>query len=372
MRQPRLLYSIFISILIVMTACREEKKESYFNGEVEIVEFSKAKDLKGILVELDDVYAGGTLVYDTLLLGGSGENSHVFNVFGLNSHKKLGVIGVRGEGPDDFIDPTFAGRQFVKKGDDICFWLGDSHGKYLLINVSASLKEGRTIISERYDNMSGRKKWIYGFGAGYILDNDLLLVRTQSEPLYQSDKGYQPTSYHLYKHDVDHHVKDYTLYNKAIYSPDSKFSSELFYNTVDGMRPDKKRMAMGMPFIGQLNIMDINTGELVGYQLKDSYDLDYFASHSINEYKLYFEWLCVDQQFIYASCVDKPLTAREADGSYCHARKMLVFDWDGRPLMTLHLDHKIMDMTFDPVHRMLYVTNEVDELYRYDMNFLYR
>ena len=371
MKQQGYIYSIYILIIFIVIACREEKNESYFNGEVKIVNFSKAKDLKGTFIELDDVFVGTMLVYDSLLLGGSGENSHVFNVFGLNSRKKLGILAMRGQGPDDFIDATSAGKQFVKEGDDICFWLGDSHGKYLLINISASLKEGRTIILKRYDNMSGRKKWLYGFGAGYILDDDLLLVRTQSESLYQSDKCYQPASYHLYKNDIDHHVKDYTLFNKPIYSPDENFNSELFCNTTDGMRPDKKKMAMGMPFVGQLNIMDIKSGKQTGYLLKDSYDFDYFASHSVEDYKAFFESLCVDQQYIYAACINKKITAREDDGSYIRAKKILVFDWEGNPTITLNLDHHIMNMSFDPVHRMMYVLDNEDELYRYDMNFLY-
>lgn len=86
---------------------------------------------------------------------------------------------------------------------------------------------------------------------------------------------------------------------------------------------------------------------------------------------MFFESLCVDQQYIYAACINIKITAREDGGSYIRAKKILVFDWEENPIITLNLDHNIMNMSFDPVRRMMYVWDNEDELYRCDMNFLY-
>lgn len=366
------LYRTFIfGSLFALFACQKETPNEYFNGDIKIVECFKEQNLKGTLVELDDAYAHGMLVYDSLLIGGSGENTFALNVFGLNSRKKLGMICPLGEGPDDFRNVSTSGRQFVKNGNDICLWIGDGYSKYALVNVTASLKEGHTIIIKKYDNMPGIKKWAYGFGIGFMLEDDFILVRTQSEPQYQSGKEYQPTCYHLYKGDMDHHVKDYILYNEAIYSPDKRFGSEMFYNSQDGMRPDMKKIAMGMPLVGQLNILDIETGKLTGYQLKDSYNFEFFASHDMTRYIEYFQWITVDQHYIYASYVNKLITEKEDGSNFLNAKTILVFDWEGNPVITLHLDNKFRSMAFDPVYKMLYLTNTEDELYQYDMNFLY-
>lgn len=353
-------------------SCHKEKEADYFNGDIQLVEFTKEKDLKGTFIELDEVYAYGMLVYDSLLIGGSGENTYGLNVFGLNSRKKLGMICRLGEGPDDFRMVSTSGKQFEKVNDDICLWIGDGNSKYVLVNITASLRDGRTVVVKQYDHMPGRKYWSHGFGVGYILENDLILTRTQCESDYQSDKDYEPTCYHLYKGDIEHHVKDYTLYNKAIYSMTERFANDEIYNTVDVMRPDKKKLAMAMPLVGQLNIMDIETGKQTGYRLKDSYDLDYIPSHDMYSYKEFFQNISADQQYIYISYINKPIDSKEEDGSHFrNAETLKVFDWEGTPIITLHLDNKFRFMSFDPVHKMFYLTNYKDELYRYDMNFLY-
>ncbi|MDR2287277.1 MAG: hypothetical protein LBE04_07370 [Prevotellaceae bacterium] len=44
--------------------------------------------------------------------------------------------------------------------------------------------------------------------------------------------------------------------------------------SMDKMKPDKTKIAMGLRYLRQINIMDIETGKVTGYRVKDTPDFN--------------------------------------------------------------------------------------------------
>jgi hypothetical protein len=57
------------------------------------------------------------------------------------------------------------------------------------------------------------------------------------------------------------------IYNKRLMPPMCLYS-------MDKMKPDKTKIAMGLRYLRQINIMDIETGKVTGYRVKDTPDFN--------------------------------------------------------------------------------------------------
>ena len=53
------------------------------------------------------------------------------------------------------------------------------------------------------------------------------------------------------------------------------------------------------------------------------------------------------------------------------ANEIHVFDWEGRPVKRIILEKEFDTMALDQVNRKLYVKNGDEEIYCYDVSYLY-
>jgi hypothetical protein len=355
-------FTIFIS-------CKDEKKNVYFNGEIIIVDCNVAPDtLHGEKINIDGLYTGSIWAYDTLIGFVSHKFDHVMNVFNVNTGKFLYSLGKRGRGPNEFNSIAWR-EQFVYEEHQHHVWIRkDGVEECVLLNLE---KPGDI---KRKIDINVNAEFEFGLQFTFILNDSLFLGSNQGERIYEGDGSFLPPAYHLYNARTKELIKSYKPYNAFVPLSDRFYKKALHtlsFSSMDRIKPnDNTKLAMGMKSMDQINIMDVATGEIKGYRNKNSPDFNYLKD-DIDNIKRYYLDLCVDDKYIYA------LYESMNDAEFNTGSTLNVFDWDGNFIRKILLDKAVIStsMGFDPVNKYLYIdtlSEDDEEIYRYDLSYLYK
>ena len=354
--------NIFIFVgLFCLFSCTEKGKESVFNGEITIMDDIKdTMYFHGNKIELDDIHAGYMSVYDSLILFITHQYpEYILSVFSLNSGKLLGRFCRKGPGPEDFRD-FYHSEQYVIKDNAIKLWGYDSRKKIYLLNLTESIINNKTIIDtlliQNWEQLNTRP-WMFSF----LLTSDLLLIRNAPDYYSINNENRNFGSYRFYEKTIDNEIKRINLFNRL---PKGKENTNIddYYYSLDRMRSLNDKIVLGMGYLCQINILDIESGELKGYRIKDTPDFD-----DLPEAKFYYTDTCVDDTFIFCLYIGKTLKENPSlSNNIIH-----VYDWNGIFIKKIELDYTVNQITFDPVGKYLYGYTNDEEIIQYDFNILY-
>jgi hypothetical protein len=359
----------FLIICTVFVSCKEE--QIYFNGETIIVDTDVKPDiLQGEKIELDGLYAGNIWVYDTLICF----SHHAFpdyhlHMFNIKTGKFLYPLCKRGIGPEEFPAFTWA-EQYVCE-DQVYLWVRKEFGKdeCVLINLA---KPDDLIIKQKINMRFETGFQSLSFSFVFILNDSLFIANNQGERQYYGEGTFIPQAYHFYHSHTKEKIKSYKPYN-AFVSLSDKFYSRVWYqrcySSMDRIKPDRSKLAMGMHYVDQINILDLTTGKIKGCRNKNSPDISYLQ-HDPDNFNLYYWHISVDDRYIYGlyAGVSASLPFEEYN-------VINVFDWDGNFIKKIVLDKGALTFALDPVNKYLYIdTNgeNEEEIYRYDVGYLYK
>jgi hypothetical protein len=348
---------IFIFFTVLVFSCKE--KEKIFNGDVVIV-FSPyyGMPLDGVKLKLDGIYTGTLNAYDSLIYFSSDLfGDYLTYVFNTKTGKHISSVARRGQGPDEFVALTAAAQHYVDSS--ICMWFFDYNKKECLLidMVNNSVKK-------RFGISKLKNERAFPFSRVFILNDSLLLAFNQGDDMY-NDGILTPPLYQIFNYRTNEEVAKYEIYNSFRYN--NRLEPPICLYSQDRMKPDRTKVAMGLHYLRQINIMDIETGKVTGYRVENTPDFDILTENSAFEYVSYYLWTCVDDDYIFALLSNKDETGTVID----------VFDWNGNFIRELVLDKRIINsgsIGIDPVNKYLYIITEGKEeevVYRYDVSYLY-
>ena len=139
--------------------------------------------------------------------------------------------------------------------------------------------------------------------------------------------------------------------------------------TWDVIKPDGSKVVQVMKYLPQINILDVHTGNIICYRMKNHTAFSLLKSDFLPENKeIYYDSVHADDNYIYASYWGKYL----GDSYTSHASNFIhVFDWHGKQLYELITDRVFTYIWLDPVRNRLYTTDlETDEVFYLDMTEL--
>jgi hypothetical protein len=192
----------------------------------------------------------------------------------------------------------------------------------------------------------------------FNLNDSLLLIYNQGEKAFDLENKLLPPSYYLYNVNTNKSIATYEFYNSFEYNTEIPPQSCLYSD--DKIKPDRTKLAMGMMYFRQINILDIKSGKTTGYRLKNSPDLDIVQERGTSDLQNMYSSLRVDDEFIYAKLFDGTID---------------VFTWDGSLKRKIKFDKNPYDVALDEVNKYLYtivVEEDGEKIYRYDVNYLYK
>ena len=171
--------------------------------------------------------------------------------------------------------------------------------------------------------------------------------------------------YHIYR--GAEKLNEFKLFNKQIVNSNYEFFSLLYLVSNDKIKPDNSKIAMSMMAHPQINILDLNTGALSGFRKKNG--IDFKDLEKSDELRIYYTRVDVDNHYIFRMYTNKLMENLIVDE---FTNEVHVFDWEGKAVKRLIFEHEFDNMTLDSKNKKLYMKNGRDEVYCYDIAYIYK
>jgi hypothetical protein len=204
----------------------------------------------------------------------------------------------------------------------------------------------------------------------YRLNRDTLMAYVQSTALTLDAAEVTVPFYQLRTIRTNELIRNYDMYKKPVRNNEAKIIPEAFFSSSDCIKPDGSKIVQGMRHLSQINIIDIQTGRVVGHRMKNTPDFSVFKTGMVNS-KWYYTRLYADDHYIYAlySGNRRPQT-REEEMVAPLWHIIHIFDWEGNLIHKLDADRPVHELWVDQVKNRLYTMDlEEGEVYSYDLAF---
>lgn len=354
-----LIFNMFIS-------CHKSNDGDYFDGDIQSIENSvrSVKKITLKAVPLNGANYGWIAVYDSLMIFANPKlRDNFFNVFNIDTGEEIGEFCGKGGGPDEMIavNPIY---QFFKEGDTLKTLLfAPNENKLFIWNISQSIEQEKTIMDTIISYKSRNEGGFVSYNYLFLQNEDTLFAYLPSFPL--SDEEASLPFYQKRTVYTDKLLRSYNIYKKNVRNGDAAIIPETFFSSKDAFMPDSSKIVQVLYNLPQINILDTHTGQITGYRMKNSPDFSFFET-GMTSRKVYYLRVQADNSRIYASYWGKePWKRNEVP----YINTIHVFDWHGKLIDELTVDHPVGEMWLDPVRNRLYTVNvSTDEVFYLDLN----
>jgi len=125
-----------------------------------------------------------------------------------------------------------------------------------------------------------------------------------------------------------------------------------------------------MDRMSQVNILDLETGKLQGFRLKNTPGYRYLKKDPKN-FRMTYLAPSVDDDYIYGLYINIP--EEDLFKGDVGTNEVHIFDWSGNFVKRVFLDHRCDVIALDATNKLLYAYSSLmsDELYVYDVSQYY-
>ncbi|MDR2423650.1 MAG: hypothetical protein LBD59_02860 [Prevotellaceae bacterium] len=348
-------------------SCAEKVTDSeIFNGEIKIIDdtVKSIVEMQGKEIIMDGITYGIPAVYDSLMFFCNYKMSDYFYiVFNLKTGKELGYFCRKGQGPGEVKGVPYI-RQFYRENGDLKT-IFEAPFNFSLVewNISKSIKTGKTVWD--FIPYDWRKDHEMDFPHSHIFRlNDREFVGDISSKCLNIDENCtKATLPSLEKRTIHTNTRlmEYPIYKKTLNRKDS----DRIFGAHFCVKPDGSKMFQFMIRLWQINIIDLETGEIAGYRKRGTPDYSFLANYPGVDADLpaYFAGVVHNNKYIFI----KNYNGVNENGDCI----VYVFDWDCNLVKKLNLGYDIYHkwLLLDEVNNLLYTYNlESEKIFCYDLN----
>ncbi|MDR2423651.1 MAG: hypothetical protein LBD59_02865 [Prevotellaceae bacterium] len=364
-------YIFYILAIFAAVSCTQKVTDSeIFNGEIKIIDdtVKSIVEMQGKEIILDGITYGIPAVYDSLLFFHIDNLPDAFYiVFNLKTGKELGYFCPKGQGPGEvrYIFPI--NHLYRENGYLKAFLASPYNFIYVEWNISKSIETGKTVWD--FIPYDWRKKHDSEFPYSHIMRlNDKKFVgRVQPLCLNPDEFCTLSTAPSFEKCDIydDTLIKKYPIYKKTLKREDSN----RLFSAFPCVSPDGNKIVQFMTYLWQINTINIETGEIVGYRKRNTPDYLYLNNFMESSQKrpLYFIGDAVsNDKYIFVTNMNGKTIEEYNDDYIVH-----VFDWKCNVVKKLKIskERKFGCIFLDKVNNLLYTFSWVTEkIFCYDLN----
>lgn len=363
-------------IVISLLSC-QTKEKNYFAGEIHTVPLpSRIDTLYGREIVFDSVYTGHMVVYDSLLFFTSSKFPE-YNVYMANARtgKHLACLLRKGQGYKEFLYLSMSERFIVdEKGAPHFRGYAFNNQKLIDINLQEliaslntthSINDSAITTSEFLWSMHHTVPYRYVFP----LKSNRILAGNALEKLFTNQSELNLPAYELLDASNGEIIKKYPLFTQQITNPSLPEDIPYFYLSTDVLHPDESKIAIAMTLIGQLNIINLQTGKMECFKIEGTKDMSYLEKSIPQNFHAYYQNVTADEQHIYALYVNKPFFANEKlNNTNMHSHEIHVFDWNGNFLKRLYLDQEVQQIRLNAANGLLYAKENIgDRIFVYEL-----
>jgi len=162
-------YFVLLVLCILCSSCSNAEK--IFKGEIKVVEKPIVDRLIGEKIELDGLYAGNPIVFDSIISFVYYYDNYFVSNFDIKTGKHLGNVLNRGQGPEEFLTIVR-----LHPGSGYGYWFSDFKKRHYVLVDMLSGKE-----KKRIDLSDYRKEGNIPFISALIINDSLLIAVNQTE-----------------------------------------------------------------------------------------------------------------------------------------------------------------------------------------------
>lgn len=365
------LYLLLFQFIVIISSfsCQKDTDEKYFKGDVFYCDLPNRIDsLKGDSIILNDIYSGEMIIYDTLAFFTSPKYpDYVLSIFNLKNKQHIGNFIQKGRGPNDFLGVNMMNLLIEEKKRAKIWMYAYNEQKIISFDIENAVSLNTSPIDSTFEFLRSNTH-MAPFNYIYRLDDNQALVKTQLESMFDNMAHPILPKYQILDLKSYQLKREFELYNKPIVNTNNKiFPPSIYYLSTDQIKPDLKKVVISMGLLSQINILDLESGELKGIRLKGTPSFLYLTKN-INDYMLYYKSTTVNNHYIYGLYVNKPFNPTDKD-QITSTNEIHVFDWSGNFIKRIILDHKVDNIKLDLKNNILYgKDNTTEDFYRYCLN----
>lgn len=365
----RFLY--LFSLAAVLTACGNDNSDAIFNGKIHPVDDSRtvSRNVVSKSVVLHGDNTGMIAVYDSLLICWDPKYKDYFvDVFNVDTGREIGYFCKRGQGDREASSVGTVIQLFKRNGDLMTLLHAFAESKLFFWNISESVRMGETV----YDTIVPYKTTPIFFPF-YVGEDTLLAYKRNSEHNTQ----HQAMAPYYEKRTVTTNrlLEELPIYKEKVLKNDNLSEeafdlSRLLY-TWDYLKPDGSKIVQVMQFLPQLNIIDVRSGQVTAYRLKEKPDYSSIFQKNMEDATIFYNHVCADDRYIYATYWGKEPWNDRLGVTLPTFNTIHIFSWQGELLYNLKTDRSFYRVWNDPVrHRLYTIDLNTDEVRYLDLKEL--
>ena len=342
-----------ILMFCVLTSCQKNKDGEYFNGEIRQIDDSRkiVKNITSVNVPLYGGSYGDMVVYDSLMIFWNLKlPDHFFNIFNIDTGEEIGSFFSKGRGPGESVSAPPIFQLFKKNGNLMTLINTANENSLFLWNISKSLEQGITVFDTIFSYNSSNKNRSSRYFHIFHQSENILLAGINSIAL--NDKKVTTPSYEKRTIYTDELLAEYPLYKISEFE-NKKTDLALFdyFYSYDVIKPDGSKIVQAMSNLPQINIIDTETGAIVGYRIKNGPGFSLFETN-MKPLNKYYASIQVDDKYIYATYWGKE---RWESGNLApNINTIHVYDWEGNQVYEIVTDRIFFRLSLDTVRNRLY------------------
>ena len=346
-------YLIILFCCLINIGCNKNYSDyEIFNGEIVTIE-DTIKEIQTVefkTITLDGANYGQISSYDSLLLFMNPKlKTHFYQIFNHTTQKELGIFVKRGLAPDEYLSTSYLYQLYQEEGDLKTLFFAANEEKLVFWNISKTLNLDSVVIEKvlpfqwRIPNNGAC------FNEFFFQSPNKVYAKVSSIPINDND-----ATLPYYKvWDFEKNIEDtINVFKRSIPNKRKKILPETFFYSHDAMKPDGSRIAQAMLNVPQINIIDVNTKEIVGYRLPIGEGFSIFSNEK--EMSSYFIRMHVDNNYIYVAYWGKE---KWKDDEIPYIDMIYLFDWDGNIKKKIRINCDIKDIFVNEKCNRIYATS---------------
>lgn len=356
-------------ITAFLFSCQSKNPLIFETREVDFI--NKTSDVvEGDFLELEVMGATSIAVYDTLLMVVTNNPNALLQVYNTKTLEPLAMLCQQGHAKNEFAESylyKLSDQVFMRNGDVIIVLRGE--GGYVLkeINVTASIREGKTVVE------GINTKVPYGCQEVYGIDNELTSLFTYNNHNYNLDmEEYNPPTFSVIN---ENGAKEIKIFRSLVDFENPEYTA-FWYNNGMSKHPTKNIFVQCVTTMDYIHFLDLDNENYfsihqvgamtyadvsIPYVIKDKiyyeYDYEHFHETIVAEDYLLVFYLNGDY---------RKQSVKEGNNS---AAELLAFDWNGNYLGGVKIDLVAQDFAYDSKNKILYGYRIFDEkIIAYDLS----
>lgn len=348
---------------LLLSGC--EEKTSFLNGEMIVVDDIRTTDtLIGEQLVFDSINSGIISLCDSLAFFYSHRMpDYQYYCFNIRTGKHISNFFPLGKGAGEFLNVTPIIQKYKENGEIKALFAAINEKKAGVFNITKSIEQKKTVCDTVFDCQWSKTR---PFSSFFQYNDNKILAYKRPDKISSDENKYSLPQYLMIDCYTGNVERTYDLYKEpGIYNPGAKDLNGDFYSSLNLMKPDRTKVAMFMTLAPQINILDVETGNLKGITLSGAPGFE--DLEKCNEFRQYHAFSDVDDKYIYALYIDKDYMDFDATISSCVLR---VFDWEGNFIYKFYINVGLDQIQIDAENSLMYgVCLATEEVFRYQLPF---